>query len=258
MSTRNQPLAPFDYPRPPTWAISKLIRQTIGNSRAKRRAMLHNLGYRDPGRAALRLDHLIRTGHCSKQLRNHLPAALGVPTTEVNRAFAETRDQRFQWETDCRRYAETKERAAFVPRLVLCHDISKRRVPAFILAFIGQQRLTWVRIPHNILTLELGDQLRELPKLLTRWAETEDGQHSAEWLGPPTGFLYKPNYDTCIKLDTDFQWQYITHGPVPEPKFSLRIKNQELGQILGFWPSDENTTSITVNFPRLGGHDRSG
>ena len=238
MSKWNQPLVPVDYPIPPQWAIAKLIRHIIGNSRTKRSTVIHSLGYSKPERAALRLDHLIRTGHCSKELRNHLPTALGISATEINRAFAETSDQRFDWEADCQDYAETRERALFVPRLVLCHDISKRRMPIFILAFIGQRRLTWVEVPDDILTLEPGYQLQELSRLLAQWTATEDGQRSTDWLGPPTGFLYKPNYDTCVKLDTDFDLKDITDGPLPESQFSLRVQNQELGRILGFWPLD--------------------
>jgi hypothetical protein len=239
MSKWNQPLVPVDYPSPPRWAIARLITCITGNDRQRRSQVIHNLGYSKPERAALRLDHLIRAGECSNELRAHLPGALGLPVESVEEAFAETARQREQWQAECERYAAQRDRINFVPRLVLLHDKQNRRVPIFVLTLFGQRRLTWVEIPDQVLEQDYLDQLTQLPELVARWQETEDGRHSTEWLGRPVGFLYQPEHSITVHLDQDFGLQEVQDGPLPESPFSLRARNLELTRVLGFRGPDK-------------------
>lgn len=232
MSKWNHPLVPVDFPSPPRWAIAQLIHDIVGNDRKRRSAVIHALGYSKPGRAALRFDHLIRTGECSAELRAHLPAALGVSQDVVDAAFAETEAQHTRWRAECEQYNHERERLRFVPRLVLHHDISKRKVPIFVLAFYGQRRLTWVEIPPEVLDLAYEDQLKALPDLLAQWQTTRDGGFSTDWLGQPRGFAYKPEYDLTVLLDAEFGLLSITDGPLPESEITLHAQNRDLLRVL--------------------------
>jgi hypothetical protein len=192
--------------------LAQLIHTRMHELGLDREALGFRLGYKNPLKAAGRVDALCRGHISSKKSRlalRRLPGALEISEDVVLRARRDTEDalaQRKRQEEEERHIAHEKQeiewRAAFTPHAIL---LTERIAPSSITmcAFTGGPR-RWLRIDFDLSKPAITFVRQALAALPEKAQKSEvDGRYRVSFFGEVLGFIVNYTPDRALRCDLE-------------------------------------------------------
>src|SRR4051794_20667723 len=215
--------------------LASLIETRLKELNRDRHALGFRLGYKNPAKAAGRVDALCwghLTNRKSRAALARLPDALELPAEVVAQAVTETEQVLAEQERHAeeeRRLAREKEeaewRAAFTPHAILQ---TERTVPSpiTICGLTGGAR-RWLWIDFDLSKPPITFVQQALAALLERTGLGSDGKRYATFFGEAVGFIVNYTPDQALRCDLDGQ---------PQEVLSKAYRPGEVGLAIGSRP----------------------
>ena len=189
------------------YAIGKLIYQTIDRDKQKKQEVVEKLGYKNISKGLRRLDDLIKSGSCHKEIHDRLPFALGVDAVLVKDAFEETKKQLQAEREEC-------ERKHFYPHIWIVHE-QTRPNSITIVGLTGIHNWKEIKLPKNINQKEWSVQ-EEIVRKNIKESKPKLIYHGSMF-GKVTEYIYRQTYEDSILFSAEGEVINMKYGKVNKP-----------------------------------------
>jgi hypothetical protein len=187
-------------PTRPKLAIARLVHDAIGRSQQKRSDLLDQLGYKNKGKAARRLDAMLRTGNVCPNLVRCLPQALGIEPVVFQAAIEESIRQNEEHQKALEEYAEALRRHYFEPHIYV--EIAHKKRPRSLFASLGtnQKRLRHIEVPPDLPREPQPVQVKMVGRFIRQFEGSEEYRSGLKRFSGPESYTYYPHYKTGWKF----------------------------------------------------------
>lgn len=212
------------------YEISRLIKESISQSKELKRELVLQLGYRNLNKGYRRLNALLEKGECPEFIKENLPKALNIDKELVAIAFQVTKKQKAKEVELARKRREEYERKHFKPHVWIEHE---RKYPSgasfWFVAFIGIDKFKMIALPENI--NEMDWEIQE-SKVKERILEHHKHCSDDAIFGRVKGYTYCQTYDDSFLFSIDGKLARRRIEKVDKPEMFIEIGNRSISDRL--------------------------